>query len=51
MKAVLRCAYRYAEQLPWAVIHNPFAGAYVEEIAAFMDDLKPLGLDMAKVRW
>jgi hypothetical protein len=31
-----------------AVIHNPFAGAYVEEIAAFMDDLKPLGLEMAK---
>lgn len=31
-----------------AVVHNPFAGAYVEEIAAFMDDLKPLGLDMAK---
>jgi hypothetical protein len=31
-----------------AVIHNPFAGSYVEEIAGFMDDLKPLGLDMAK---
>jgi len=31
-----------------AVIHNPFAGRYVEEIAAFMDDLKPLGLEMAK---
>jgi hypothetical protein len=31
-----------------AVIHNPFAGGYVEEIATFMDDLKPLGLDMAK---
>jgi hypothetical protein len=30
-----------------AVIRNPFAGAYVKEIAAFMDDLKPLGLDMA----
>src|ERR1700675_4352925 len=30
------------------VIHNPFAGAYVEEIAGFMDDLKPLGLDMAR---
>lgn len=31
-----------------AVIHNPFAGRYVEEISGFMDDLKPLGLDMAK---
>src|SRR6202049_201358 len=31
-----------------AVIHNPFAGVYAEEIAEFMDDLKPLGLDMAK---
>jgi len=30
------------------VIRNPFAGRYVEEIASFMDDLKPLGLDMAK---
>jgi hypothetical protein len=31
-----------------AVIHNPFAGKYVAEIAPFMDDLNPLGLDMAK---
>ena len=31
-----------------AVIKNPFAGAYVEEIEGFMEDLKPLGLDMAK---
>jgi len=30
-----------------AVIHNPYAGKYVEEIAGFMDDLKPLGLEMA----
>jgi len=30
-----------------AVIHNPFAGRYVEDIAGFMDDLKPLGVDMA----
>jgi hypothetical protein len=29
------------------VIANPFAGRYVAEIAAFMDDLKPLGLAMA----
>jgi hypothetical protein len=31
-----------------AVIHNPFAGKYVEEIAGFMQDLNPLGLEMAK---
>src|SRR6202047_5338647 len=31
-----------------AVIHNPFAGKYVQEIAGFMDDLKPLGLEMAR---
>ncbi|MCD7107879.1 amino acid synthesis family protein [Rhizobium sp. DKSPLA3] len=31
-----------------AVIENPFAGAYVEDIAFFMDDLKPLGLEMAR---
>ena len=31
-----------------AVIHNPFAGKYVQEIAGFMDDLNPLGLEMAK---
>jgi len=31
-----------------AVIRNPFAGRYVEEIAPFMEDLQPLGLDMAK---
>jgi hypothetical protein len=31
-----------------AVIRNPFAGKYVQEIAGFMDDLTPLGLGMAK---
>ena len=31
-----------------AVIRNPYAGAYVPDIAGFMDDLKPLGLEMAK---
>ena len=31
-----------------AVIHNPFSGRFVEDISGFMDDLKPLGLDMAK---
>lgn len=30
------------------VIHNPFAGRYETNIAGFMDDLKPLGLEMAK---
>ena len=31
-----------------AVINNPFAGRYVEEIQWFMEDLKPLGLQMAE---
>jgi hypothetical protein len=31
-----------------AVIKNPFAGAYVANIEGFMDDLKPLGLEMAR---
>ena len=31
-----------------AVIHNPFAGKYVPQIAGFMEDLNPLGLEMAK---
>jgi len=30
-----------------AVIDNPFAGSYVPEIEAYMDTLKPLGLQMA----
>ena len=30
------------------VIKNPFAGAYHAEISGFMDDLKPLGLRMAR---
>ncbi len=30
-----------------AVVRNPFAGRYLEEIAGFMEDLKPLGLRMA----
>ena len=29
------------------VIRNPFAGRYVEEISGFMDDLNPLGIEMA----
>jgi hypothetical protein len=32
-----------------AVIRNPFAGTYVEQIEGFMNDLKPLGLEMAKM--
>jgi amino acid synthesis protein len=31
-----------------AVIRNPYAGGYVEKIEDFMDDLKPLGLEMAR---
>lgn len=31
-----------------SVIHNPFAGRYEPEIEGFMDDLKPLGLAMAR---
>jgi hypothetical protein len=31
-----------------AIIRNPYAGSYVENIAGFMDDLKPLGLEMAR---
>jgi hypothetical protein len=30
-----------------AVIRNPFAGRYVEDIAGFMEDLRPLGVAMA----
>lgn len=30
-----------------AVIENPYAGRYEEDIAGFMDDLKPLGVEMA----
>lgn len=31
-----------------AVIRNPFAGKYVASIESYMDDLKPLGLEMAR---
>lgn len=31
-----------------AVISNPFAGRYVANIQPFMEDLKPLGMEMAK---
>lgn len=31
-----------------AVIRNPFAGSYVPRIEGFMEDLKPLGLAMAR---
>jgi len=31
-----------------AVIANPFAGRYEPDIAPFMDELKPLGLDLAQ---
>lgn len=32
----------------YAVIENPYAGRYVEEISDFMEDLKPLGLTLAQ---
>ncbi|MEQ8966594.1 MAG: amino acid synthesis family protein [Azospirillaceae bacterium] len=32
-----------------AVIENPFAGRFVEDIAPFMEDLKPLGREMAEM--
>lgn len=31
-----------------AIIENPFAGRFEEDIQSFMEDLKPLGLDMSK---
>lgn len=31
-----------------AIIRNPFAGSYAANIEGFMDDLKPLGLAMAR---
>jgi len=31
-----------------AVIHNPYAGKYVERIEGFMHDLQPLGMEMAR---
>jgi Amino acid synthesis len=31
-----------------AVIENPFAGRFEPEISAFMDELKPLGLELAR---
>src|ERR1700678_2620927 len=43
---VARSPYRRAAIL--AVIRNPFAGRYVADIVGFSDDLKPLGLDMAR---
>ena len=31
-----------------AILKNPFAGRYVPDIQGFMEDLKPLGLEMAQ---
>ncbi|SFE84855.1 amino acid synthesis family protein [Roseivivax sediminis] len=31
-----------------SVIENPFAGGYAEDIQPFMEDLKPLGVEMAE---
>jgi hypothetical protein len=30
-----------------AIIENPFAGRFVQDLAPFMDELKPLGLELA----
>ncbi len=38
-------SYRRASAL--AIIHNPFAGRYEPDIQPFMENLKPLGLEMA----
>jgi hypothetical protein len=43
---VARTPYRRAAIL--SVIKNPFAGRFVEDIVGFSEDLKPLGLEMAK---
>ena len=32
-----------------AVIRNPFSGKYAEHIENFMNDLKPLGLELARL--
>jgi hypothetical protein len=31
-----------------AVAHNPYAGRYVEDLAPLMEELRPLGLDLAR---
>ncbi len=41
-------AHPYRRAVALAIINNPFAGRYVEDIVGFSDDLKPLGLEMAK---
>jgi hypothetical protein len=43
-----RAAVPYRRGAVLAVVANPFAGRYVEDIQPFMEDLKPLGLDMAQ---
>ncbi len=43
---VARIPQRRAAQL--VVIHNPYSGGYFEKIEDFMEDLKPLGLEMAR---
>jgi hypothetical protein len=43
----VKVALRRAAAL--AVIRNPFAGKYVEQIEEFMSELNPLGLEMSKM--
>lgn len=42
-----RAATPYRRAAAMAVIANPYAGRYVEDIQPFMEDLRPLGLMMA----
>ena len=44
-----KAATPYRRGAVLSVIRNPFAGRYVEAIAGFSDDLKPLGLAMANI--
>ena len=44
-----KAAIPYRRGAILSVIRNPFAGRYVDKIAGFSDDLKPLGLAMANI--
>ncbi len=47
MKAVRCRSVPLRRAAALSVIRNPYAGSYVQDIASFMDDLKPIGIDMA----
>ena len=44
-----RAAVPHRRAAVLAVIRNPFAGKYVEQIEGFMSELNPLGLEMANL--